>query len=179
MSGESDPSSFKSQLPGMVFFFATIIGTMHLAHRFEEPVMNWFSLKGGTPGDEPPWYFITDHFARGVCSLGALVVSLICAAVAWKKWPQSAGMMLWMPFLWHGGNIAESFIILHYCPGLLEGQRTTDRWPTFMSYLEDPLIESAHTTILIGTLVMAFALPLLFRLLRKPREEQPAPIAET
>lgn len=156
----------------MLFSFVTVIGTMILAHRLEEPVMNWLSLNGGGPGDEPPWYFITNHFVRGVCSLAALVVSLICAAVAWKKWPDSAGMMVWMPVLWHGGNIAESFIILRYCPGLLEGQRNTDRWPTFMSYLEDPLIDTTRSFILIGTLIGVFAVPLLIRLLRKQRKEQ-------
>jgi len=179
MPEKSEPSSFLSQLPGMVFFFVTVIGTMHLAHEFREPVMRWLSLEGGSPGDEPPWYFITGDFAEGICSLGALLLSLFCAALAWKKWPQSAGMMVWMPFIWHGGKIAQSWIIFHYCPGLLDGQRTTARWPTFESYLNDPLIDSAHTTILVGTVVMVFASPPLFRLLRKARNEQPVPIAET
>lgn len=159
-------------MPGMVFSFVTLIGFMYLAHHFEAPVMRWLSLDNGTPGEEPPWYFITRDFAKGLCALGALLLSIVGSAFAWKKWPVSAAMMIWMPMIWYGGHIARSWIILHHCPGLLEGQRTTARWPTFASYLSDPLFESARTTILVGTFVMAFALPPLFRLLRKPRNEQ-------
>ena len=140
---------------------------MYLAHALQEPVMQRFGLHGGSPGDAPPWYFITQDFAKGICSAGSLLLCVLVAAVAWRWWPSYASMMVWMPLIWQGGDIARSWIIHQACPGLLEGGRMTTRWPTFMSYLEDLEIAHARTLVMVTALVLSLVLPLADDLVRR------------
>lgn len=149
---------WRFELPGMILFFVVVIGSMYLAHAFQEPVMQWFGLHGGSPGDAPPWYYITQDFAEGICSAGVLLLCVLVAAVAWRWWPNHAVMMVWMPLMFHGGNISRSWIIHQACPGLLDGQRMTTRWPTFLSYLGDADIARARWLVLVTGLVLSIVL---------------------
>ena len=166
-SSPSDNPSFTRELPGMLIFFVVVIGTLHLAHHYREPVMERFALHGGNPGEQPPWYFITRDFAEGICSLGALILSVVVAAITWRWWPSYSSMMVWMPLLWHGGHVAQSWIIYQSCPGLLYGQRSTTPWQTLDSYLHDAGIERAETLIQWSAVILAAALPLADRFVRR------------
>lgn len=155
------PSAVKRfELPGMLLFFVVVIGSQYLAHAFQEPVMQWFGLRGGSPGDAPPWYYITQDFAEGICCAGALLLCVLVAAVRWRWWPSYASMMVWMPLIWQGGNIARSWIIYQACPGLLDGQRSTSRWPTPESYLNDAAFDWAETFFLGFPIVVFLAMVL-------------------
>ena len=162
-------SSFRQEWPGMLIFFVVMTGMLPLAHHFKEPVMEWLSLKGNTPGQEPPWYFINRDFAEGICSAGALALSLICAASIWRWWPRSAITIVWMSLIWLGGDVAQGWIIFQHCPGLLEGHPSTTRWLTFDSYIGDPLIDGYRTVILLGSVLFSFVLPIVDRHFRKRR----------
>ncbi len=148
----------KSEFPGMLIFFIVVLGGQYLAYRLQEPVMQHYGLHGGGPGDAPPWYFITRDFAQGICSLGVLLLSLGIAAATWRWWPGYSGIIIWMSLMYQGGNIAQSWIIYQSCPGLLDGQRITSRWPTFHSYLGDPQVAQARTLVLVAGFVLALAL---------------------
>lgn len=128
--------------------------------------MERFALHGGSPGDAPPWYFITRDFADGICALGALLLSLLVAVVTWRWWPTYSSMMVWMSLISYGGDIAQSWIIHRACPGLLDGQRITSRWSTFDSYLNDPDISRAQTLVGLCGILLAIGLPLADRYIR-------------
>lgn len=163
---DSPLSVRKLQLPGMLVFFIVVLGSLYLAHYFQEPVMQRFALHGGSPGDSPPWYFMTRNFAEGICSAGALLLCLLAAVASWRWWPSYASMMVWMPLLLHGGNITRSWIIYQSCPGLLDGQRITSRWPTYQSYVQDHDIARANLLIMISAVVLALVLPLADQYIR-------------
>ena len=164
--------SFRQQWPGMLIFFVVVVGSQFLAYQFRKPVMEWLSLTDGRPGQDPPWYFINQDFAEGVCAAGVLALSLMIAIVIWRWWATAAGMIAWMSLIWMGGHVAKAWIIFQYCPGLLEGQRNTERWPTFDSYLNDPLIDGSQTGVLIGSVLLSFGLPMADRHFRKKRSAQ-------
>lgn len=157
---ESIPAVKRFELPGMLIFLVVLIGSLYAAYSFQEPVMQWLGLHGGSPGNAPPWYFITQDFAKGICSGGALLLCLLVAVVMWRWWPSYAAMLVWMSLLWQGQDVARSWIIYQACPGLLEGQRSTSRWPTFQSYLYDHDIEWMNTAVMVG----AVSLSVLFSL---------------
>lgn len=158
---ESLSAGMRFELSGMLVSLVVLIGSFYAAHALREPVMQWLGLHGGSPGDAPPWYFITQDFAQGICSGGALVLSLLVAAVMWRRWPSHAVMLVWMPLLWLGQDVARSWIIHQACPGLLDGQRSTTRWPTFQSYLDDPDIAGANTLVMAGALLLSVVLSLV------------------
>lgn len=139
----------------MLVFFIFLIGSLYAAHAFQEPVMQRFGLHGGSPGDAPPWYFITQDFAKGICSGGALALCVLVAVAMWRWWPSYAAMLVWMSLLWQGQDVARSWIIYQACPGLLDGQRTTSRWPTFQSYLYDHDIAWVNTVIMVGAVLLS------------------------
>lgn len=145
----------------MFLFFIVVVGSLYAAYSFQELVMQWFGLHGGSPGDAPPWYFITRDFAQGVCSAGALLLCVLVAVAMWRWWPSYAGMLVWMPLLFLGQDVARSWIIYQACPGLLDGQRTTSRWPTVKSYLFDHDIARAKILVLIGAFLLSFVLSLI------------------
>lgn len=158
---ESPAAVKRFELPGMLLFFIVLIGSLYAAQACQEPVMQWLGLHGGSPGDAPPWYFITRDFAKGICSGGALLLSLLVAVVMWRWWPSYAAMLVWMSLLWQGQDVARSWIIYQACPGLLDGQRSTSRWPTFDSYLHDQDIAGANTAVMAGALALSFVVPLV------------------
>ena len=129
--------------------------------------MDHFALHGGSPGEDPPWYFITRDFAKSIGSSVALLLSLVVAAFTWRWWPTYSSMMVWMSVLWQGGDIAQGWIIYRSCPGLLDGQRNTSRWSTFKSYLYDAEIDQVRTYVLAGALLLSFTLPLADRYIRR------------
>ena len=145
----------------MFLFFVVVLGSLYMAHWFQEPVMQRFGLNGGSPGDAPPWYFITRDFAKGICSAGTLLLCLLVAVASWRWWPSYAIMMVWMPLLWQGQDVARSWIIYQACPGLLDGQRTTSRWPTFQSYLHDHDIAWVNILVMVGAILLSFILSLV------------------
>ena len=151
----------------MFIFFAVILGTQQLAFHFKEPVMGWLNLHGGSPGEEPPWYFITRDFADGICASGALLLSLIVAVVTWRWYPTYSSMMVWMPLISYGGDIAQAWLIHQACPGIIDGQRITSRWPTFDSYLFDQDISRAQTLFSLIGILLAVGLPLADRYIRR------------
>jgi hypothetical protein len=155
------------ELPGMFIFLMVILGTQQLAFHFQEPVMGWLSLHGGSPGEEPPWYFITLDFADGICASGALLLSLIIAVVTWRWYPTYSSMMVWMPLISYGGDIAQAWLIHQACPGIIDGQRITSRWPTFDSYLYDEYISRAQTLFGLSGILLAVGLPLADRYIRR------------
>lgn len=157
-----NPSSvWRSELPGMLLFFLVLMGSLYAAHALREPVMRHFSLHGGSPGDAPPWYFITQDFAKGLCSGGVLLLCVLAAAFMWRRWPAHAGMLVWMSLLWLGQDVVRSWIIYRACPGLLEGRRSTSRWPTFESYLRDDGIEWGNTGVLVGAVLLSVVFSLV------------------
>ena len=160
-ASEIPSAVMRVELPGMLIFFVMIIGSLYAAQAFQEPVMQRLGLHGGSPGDAPPWYFITQDFAKGICSGGALLLCVLVAVVMWRWWPSYAGMLVWMPLLFLGQDVARSWIIYQACPGLLDGQRTTSRWPTFQSYLYDHDIAWANTAVMVGAVLLSVILSLV------------------
>ena len=168
-STSSNSVSFVRELPGMLIFFVVVVGSLKLAYYFEDSVMERFSLIGGSPGDEPPWYFITRDFAEGICAAGALLLCLVVAAVSGRWWPDSSNMMIWMSTLCHGGAIVQSLIIYLYCPGILDGRRVTERWHTFDSYLNDSGIWLGQVFVMIFAILLSFA-PWIRGWLMRPKD---------
>lgn len=150
--------SFTRELPGILVFLAVILGTQQLAFHFEEPFLERLDLLADRPGEDPPWYFITRDFASGIFASGAYFLSLLAAVATWRRWPTYSSMMVWSPLISHGSDIARAWIIYHACPGLMDGQRTTSRWPTFDSYFFDPDISRAQTLVPFGGLFLAIGL---------------------
>ena len=146
------------QLPGFLIFFFVQLGSLLLPQYFQDPVMRWLALNGGRFGEEPPWYLITRDFAEGICGAGALLLCLGVAVALWRWWQIYAIMLVCMPLMYHGGNIARSWIIYQACPGLLDGERTTSRWLTFHSYLYDPQIAQARNLLLGAGFLLALVL---------------------
>lgn len=143
----------------MLIFFVVLFGSLYLAFHFQGPVMQRFGWQDENIGTQPPWYFITRDFAEGICSAGAFLLCLGVAVVIWRWWPSYASMMVWMPLIFHGGHIAKGWIIYQSCPGLLDGQRITSRWPTFNSYLGDAGIKNAESLVLFSGVLLAAVLP--------------------
>lgn len=167
---QSEPSntlSFRRELPGIVIFFVVMVGSLYLSDYFDEPIRNNYGLHGTGPEQSPPWYFITRDFADGFGALIGLSVCLVTAVFVWRWWPSYASMMVWMAILWHGGHIAQSWIIYQACPGLLDGQRTMTRWPTLDSYLDDKAIDRARSVIRWSAVLLAVVLPMADRLVRR------------
>ena len=172
------PSSglpFIRELPGMFIFFVVILGTQQLAFYFKEPVMGWLNLHGGSPGEEPPWYFITRDFADGICASGALLLSLIVAVVTWRWYPTYSSMIVWMPLISYGGDIAQAWIIHQACPGLIDGQHITSRWLTFDSYFYDADISRAQSLIPFSGILLAIGFPFADRHIRRRFNRSTAP----
>lgn len=162
----SPPNTFWRNSPGMLLSLITVPGSIYAAYELEAPVMKWLALDGHSPAEDVPWYFLTQDLAGGICSLGALVLSLLIAAISWRKWRDYAEMITWMSLVYHGGNILKGLVILYYCPGLLEGQRNTTRYLTFDSYISDWLIRGV--TLLTPLVVVIVSIALMRR--RKQRE---------
>ena len=150
-----------------MIFFVVMFASLYVADSFGESVMKRYGLYGGSPGDAPPWYFITRDFADGFGAVIALSISLVAAVATWRWWPTYAAMMVWMALLWHGGAIAQSWIIHQSCPGLIDGQRITTRWLTYDSYLHDAGIDRIKTLIRWSAVLLAVALPLADRFIRR------------
>ena len=129
--------------------------------------MEWLKLHGGSPGEEPPWYFITRDFAEGICASGALLLTLIVAVVTWRWWSSYSSMMVWMSLISYGGDIVRAWIIYQACPGIIDGQRITSRWLTLDSYLNDADISRAHTLVRLSGILLAIGLPLVDRYIRR------------
>ncbi len=156
------PSAVKRfEIPGMLVFFVVLMVSLYAAQYFQEPVMQRFALHGGSPGDAPPWYFITRDFAKGLCSGGALLLCVLVAVAMWRRWPSYASLMIWMPLLWQGHDVARSWIIYQACPGLLDGQRITSRWPTYQSYMDDHDIAWARILVMVGAVLLSVILSLI------------------
>ena len=152
--------SFNRELPGILVLFVVILGTQQLAFHFDEPVMEWLKLHSGTLGGESPWYLITHDFADGICALGALLLSLIVAAVTWRWWPNYSSTIVWISLALYGGDIGKAWIIYRVCPGLIDGQRITNRWLTFDSYLYDSDISRVQTVVIFTGILLAIGLSL-------------------
>ena len=170
---KQDNPSFRQQWPGMLIFFVVLLGGMLISFALQQPVMEWLSLTDGRPGQEPPWYFINRDFAEGICAAGALVLSLTVGVVVWRWWPIYAAMIIWMSLIWLGGHVAKAFIIFQHCPGLLDGQRNTTRWPDFESYINDPLIDGWQIGVILGSFLLSFVMA------RAGRKRQAAQVASS
>lgn len=158
---EFSPSAvWRSQRAGLLLFFTVVLGSQYVANGLRGPVMKWLALHGGSPGDAPPWYFITQDFAQGIGSAAAILLCLLAAVVVWRWWPDYAAMMVWMPVLFLGGHVWRSWIIYQACPGLLEGQRVATHWPTFDSYLHDAETAHAEMVVRVGAVGLAVGLSL-------------------
>lgn len=154
---ELSPSTvWMSKLGGMLLFLGVMIGSMLVVPVLQERVMQPFSLHGGSPGDAPHWhYFITRDFAKGIGSAAVLLLCVLAAAATWRWWPDYAGMMVWMPLIFLGGDAWRSWIIHQAWPGLLEGGRMATRWPNFESYLHDHEIAQAEMLVRVTGLALA------------------------
>jgi hypothetical protein len=130
-----------------------------------------FRLSGSVkdyPGGDPPWYFIRRDAIEGACSLVALAICLVLALLAWKKYPTYAPMLAWFSLLSFGGRVWKFLVISTFTHHLHQADRTTTRWPTFTSYLHDPLFTAGE----MGIFVLVFGIVILGSVnLRKARAE--------
>ena len=58
-------------------------------------------------------------------------------------------------------------MIYRVCPGLIDGQRITNRWLTFDSYLYDADMSRAQTVVVFAGILLAVGLPLADRNIRR------------
>ena len=121
--------------------------TFRVGFRLSESVKDY-------PGANPPWYFIRRDAIDGACALVALAICLLIALLAWKRYPLYAPMTAAFSLVWFGGRIWKFLVISMYTHHLHQPDRTTTRWPTFHSYLGDPLIIAGE----LGAFVLAFAI---------------------
>jgi len=108
----------------------------------------------GSPGDDPPFSFLRQHFVQGVCAGAAVLLNLVLVALTWKRYQLFSGMALWMTWLWLMPPIVDALIIYWRCPHLLDARNAVSGWNTFHEWLNDPLRRAAFW----GTAL--FALPL-------------------
>jgi hypothetical protein len=120
--------------------------TFRVAFRLSESVKDY-------PGANPPWYFIRRDAIDGACALVALTICLLIALFAWKRYPTYAPMTAAFGLIWLGGRVWKFLVISMYTHHLHQLDRTTSRWPTFDSYLGDPLFTAGQ----LGAFVLAFA----------------------
>jgi|GEM_PF-2230804 hypothetical protein len=110
----------------------------------------------GPPGDDRPLYFLRTDLLSGMCLAAGTVLCLAIALVTWSRYPGSARAMLWISVLWSGGGTWKAILIALNTRHLFDPARTqASRWPTFNSYLTDPLIWAGQAAVLVGALVFA------------------------
>jgi hypothetical protein len=160
MKPEPDSPSIRRELVAAALFFSVIIVMMKLAYASQDRVMRFLGFSGDQPGGDPPWYFIHQDFAQGLCAFCALIFTLTIVAFAWKALHRYAWTMIWMTWMMQGGSVLRSWIIYRSCPGLLEGDSATTSWTTFNSYLHDERVAFSHAAVLWSGFLLAIAPPL-------------------
>ncbi len=110
------------------------------------------------PGDSPPFYFIREHFVRGVCAGVAVLLSFVLVAVTWKRFPHYSGITLWMSWLWLMPHVCEALMIYGRCPHLLDANKAASAWNTDDEFLNDPLRRAVEWGNLLFAVAMALVL---------------------
>ena len=110
----------------------------------------------GSPGSNPPWYFLRTDFVSGSCLAAGLVLCLALALLTWNRYPGNTRAMLWVNGLWSGGGAWKASLIALNTRHLFDPARAeTTRWPTFNSYMSDPVVWTGQVAIWIGAIVFA------------------------
>jgi hypothetical protein len=140
----------------LLLYAATIPMQPYVASALQVP-------KSGV-ADDPPFYFIREHFVRGVTLGITAIIMFGVAALTWKRYPGMSRLAVFFVLLWMMPQVVEALLILWRCDHLLDAQKATTDWPDFDSYLYDPYRYAA----LFGT--MAFALAAAFVLERRRKK---------
>ena len=114
-------------------------------------------LSATTRERNPPWYFIRRDAISGACFAGALAIGLAVAVLARRRYPIYANMLAWASVLWLGGRVWQAVVILFSTHNLLNPETATTRWPTFESYMNDPLIRVGQVGVFVLTFLIAGA----------------------
>jgi hypothetical protein len=118
-----------------------------VSRKLSEPVRDY-------PGADPPSHFVRHDAIEGACALGALAICLLLAFVTRRRYRMSSPMLAAFGLISFGGRAWQFLLISTFTHHLQQPDRTTTRWPTFHSYLGDPLITAGE----LGAFVLAFAL---------------------
>ena len=98
-----------------------------------------YQIPSDYPSGDPPWYFIRRDAIQGLCFL---FYFLVCLAIGvWASWRKVAnGMtMIWFSFIWASHPIWMLCLILLKSDDIFDPGKARTSWPTFDSYLGDPL----------------------------------------
>ena len=125
-----------------------------------------------SPGANPPWYFIRRDAIGGACSLVALAICLVLAVLAWKRYALYAPLLAAFSLTSFGGRAWQFLAISLYTHHRNQQDRTTARWPTFDSYLHDPLIVGGELLAYVLGLGIVILGSLAFRRARTERLPQ-------
>ena len=107
------------------------------------------------PGSAPPFNFIRIAYIDGICRGVSLLIVAIISSVFWRRYPQYAGMGLWMGVLWLGGGIIKSIVIAFNTTNILSPMAETT-WATFDDYIRDPMIRASSWIGILSGLAIAF-----------------------
>lgn len=66
--------------------------------------------------------------------------------------------MVCMPLIYHSGDVAQAWMILQDCTGLIDGHQMTSRWFTLDSYLHDSDLSLARSLVRFGSILLAIRL---------------------
>ena len=95
------------------------------------------------PGVSPPFYSIRRDYIDGICRGVTLLIIMMVSKLAWKRYPDYAGMGLWMGVLWMGGGILKSIVIAFNTTNILSPLAESS-WATFTDYFRDPMIQASR-----------------------------------
>ncbi|MEA2558776.1 MAG: hypothetical protein QOH06_280 [Acidobacteriota bacterium] len=121
-----------------------------------------------SPGLEPPWYFIRQDAINGLCMLLYLVLCLAIGTLAIRKrWPGGAGMVLF-GIIWSSASVWQLALIYLKSDDIFDPVAARTSWPTFDSYIEDPLRWG-------WLLLFLFAIPYIGQIRDWQKNPAPAP----
>ena len=112
--------------------------SLSLSESFNESILSDIHFAEDRPSGGPPLYYVRGDYVKGMFALVGLLVALIFSVFTWNYSRTYTHMMQWMVILGLGPAVAEAIYIDIQCEQLLSIQAICP-WPTFESYMQDPM----------------------------------------
>ena len=122
---------------------------------------------------EPPWYFIGQDLVGGLLCLGGLILTLIVAVRARRRFGAGSWMASWMAAISMGYPAAQAFLILLRTTHIWDPSAAASDWRTFDQYHRDPVRWVVFALSVIAGLAFAWLSRGFFEVRQAERARQP------
>ncbi len=113
---------------------------------------------GAGVGDDPPWYFIREHYINGLVMAAFGLLSVLPLLRYWNRSRDLSLMHLIMSLSLFGIPAWDAFVIALRSDHVLDRALARTDWATFDSFQNDPLRWGGGILLIVVLLVAAFRL---------------------